>query len=78
MTSTVLHLRQAISSPHFMVRCSGSANEDEPEERRLIGGCYIRGMIHGEGLYEDGMRRIFIILCQAEKYDEASKRLSEC
>ena len=44
----------------FVVRGSGNANEDEPEGRRLIGDCYIRGLMHGEGLQEDDMGQILI------------------
>lgn len=44
----------------FVVRGSGDANEDEPERRRLIGDCYIRGLMHGEGLREDDMGQILI------------------
>ena len=45
----------------FVVRCSGNASEDEPESRRLIGDCYIRGLMHGEGLRENDMSQILII-----------------
>ena len=45
----------------FVVRGSGITNEDGAEERRLVGDCYIRGLMHGEGLREDIMGQIEII-----------------
>ncbi|KAG6994183.1 hypothetical protein G7Y79_00046g082340 [Physcia stellaris] len=45
----------------FVVHGPGIADEDDTEGRRLVGDCYIRGLMHGEGLLEDEMGQILII-----------------
>lgn len=45
----------------FVVRGPGHANEDEAEGRRLVGDCYIRGLMDGEGSLEDEMDEVMII-----------------
>ena len=45
----------------FVVRGPGIADEGEADGRRLVGDCYIRGLMHGEGLFEDDMGQILII-----------------
>lgn len=45
----------------FVVRGSGNKNQDGTKGRRLVGDCYIRGLMHGEGLREDNMGQIEIL-----------------